>query len=69
MAEKPRARAPNRYKDPSALEAACFLCVCLPLALVAWQVLAVGRLLRTRRSFKASFRKESALKPHFNARF
>ena len=69
VAEKPRTRAPKRYKDPSALEAACFLCVYLPLTLVAWQVLAVGRMLRTRGSLKPLSGRKGALKPHVYVRF
>jgi hypothetical protein len=39
------------------------------MALVAWQVLAVGRLLRTRGSLKPLSGREGALKPHFYVRF
>ena len=42
--------------------------VFMPLALVALQVLAVGRLLRTRESLKPLSGRESALKSHFYVR-
>ena len=61
-------KGPNRYEDPSALKAACFLCVCMPLALVAWQVLAVERVVRTRGSLASLSGRASALESHFYVR-
>jgi hypothetical protein len=65
MAKKPRAGAPISYKDPIALEEACFEYVFMSLALVAWQALAVGHLLCMRGSLKPLSGRESVLKPHF----
>ena len=52
--EKDRRKGPaqgsKRHKDPAILHSACIWFVSMPLVLVAWQVMAMGRLMRTRGS-------------------
>ena len=68
MTEKPSERAPKKIYRPNRTQSGMFLYVLMPLALVAWQALAVGRLLRTRESSKPLSGRESALKSHFYVR-